>query len=168
MVDVYFFLISRTFSSRIWSGMHLRRRSSPTMTASTETCTDSNTLLLLTWMRSLCLALTRTGTDSSIVWRSMKKCESCQIFLELKGSFHYFCSGDPPRSHYAFRNVYFLDDMEESKDKHQMTTSDLVPEHLHILRHTLRSANYSKKNEHVKSIVCPDQVTALHNHLPFS
>ncbi len=58
--------------------------------------------------------------------------------------------------------------MEEKQDIPQMSTGDPVPEHLHILKHTHRSASYSNKNEQAKSILSTDQVAAVHNHFPFS
>lgn len=76
-------------------------------------------------------------------------------------------SGGPPKSHFTFRNVYFLDDMEGKESPQLMSTGEPIPEHMHILTHTQRAQNYSYKLGHAKSIIRTDQVTAVHNHLPF-
>ena len=66
-------------------------------------------------------------------------------------------SKDPKTFNWNFRNVYFIDRMTEDymknlRDKSENAknppplpyfTSD-IPEHLHMMNHVFRSANYSK------------------------
>ena len=73
------------------------------------------------------------------------------------------------RASYNFRNIYFFDEFLQSHLK-QSNGSDLelddIPEHMHMLRHVYRSANYTKPGQYVKCFHNPEKALILHNHFP--
>uniref|UniRef100_T1IJ89 Glycosyltransferase family 92 protein n=1 Tax=Strigamia maritima TaxID=126957 RepID=T1IJ89_STRMM len=56
------------------------------------------------------------------------------------------------------RNIYFYEKLE-TKNNH-------IPRHLHMLRHSIRSINYTKPPFYVKCLHNASSVITLHNHLP--
>ena len=90
----------------------------------------------------------------------MKKVE--QVSLKVKNE---------SRASYNFRNIYFMDEFltehlkQKSEDGSDLELDD-IPEHMHMLRHIYRSANYTKPGQYVKCFHNPEKALILHNHFP--
>lgn len=72
------------------------------------------------------------------------------------------------RASYNFRNVYFLDDLQDGKEMTHITHEEGIPRYLHMLNHVYRSKNYTKPGLFVKCFHNTDRVVSLHNHFPMN
>ncbi|XP_054709019.1 uncharacterized protein LOC129218721 [Uloborus diversus] len=72
------------------------------------------------------------------------------------------------KASYNFRNVYFLDDLQDGKEMTHQIHEEGIPRYLHILQHVYRSENYTKPGSYVKCFHNADQVLSLHNHFPLN
>ncbi|GAB6033633.1 hypothetical protein CHUAL_013692 [Chamberlinius hualienensis] len=90
-----------------------------------------------------------TSTSS---WKALM--EQIQSIVELNKPKDYKAAS------YNVRNVYFFSDLHDAK------AEEGIPEHLYMIRHVVRSSEFSKKGRYVKCFHDVSQVKALHNHYP--
>lgn len=75
---------------------------------------------------------------------------------------------DSMRASFNFRNVYFLDDLQDGEEMRHIEHEEGIPGYLHMLQHVYRSKNYTKPGWFVKCFHNVDRVVSLHNHFPMN
>lgn len=72
------------------------------------------------------------------------------------------------RASYNFRNVYFLDDLQDGEEMTHNAHEEGIPRYLHMLQHVFRSKNFTKPGSYVKCFHNTERVVSLHNHFPLN